>query len=249
MKSCESRTVAVLSFHKIGVPSDPNWDSWFYIPENVFETQLEWLNSNQWSVISAGQFLRALSDPESIPERSALLTFDDAYQSMLTVALPCLRRFGYPGMVFAPTRYIGGVNLFDLDNELEERICTWDELRELEAGCVSVQSHGMTHRTLSELSPVEQREEILSSKSILEDGLQKAVEVFAFPYGDGGDPSLVGQALSGAGYRAAFLYAAREPYTPDCLPVADPLRLDRLAVGPDTDFAQMLGEYASRSAR
>jgi peptidoglycan/xylan/chitin deacetylase (PgdA/CDA1 family) len=249
MRSIGSRIIAVLSFHKIGEPSDPSWYSWFYIPEKVFAAQLDWLGRNGWSVISIEQFLRGISDPELLPERSALLTFDDGYESMATVALPCLKRFGYPGVVFVPAGYIGGTNVFDLDNEPEERMCTWDELRQLEACAVSVQSHSLTHRPFSELSAVEQRREIETSKSMLESSLQKTVEVFAFPYGDGGDAASVSQLLSRGGYRAAFLYAANEPYDPDFLPAPDPFRLDRLAVGPDTDLALSLGKSASRSAR
>jgi len=248
MKSA-GRTVAVLSFHKIGEPSDPRWYSWFCIPETVFATQLNWLRMNDWSVISMERFLQSLSDPELLPERSALLTFDDGYQSMATVALPCLKRFGYPAAAFVPGGYIGGTNVFDVDNEPEERMCTWEELRELEAGGVSVQSHGLTHRPFSELSPIEQGREIAASKSLFENGLQKTVEVFAFPYGDGGDAASVTQFLSREGYRAAFLYAANQPYSPECLPVSDPFRLDRLAMGPDTDLRLTLGEYALRSTR
>jgi len=249
MKSIGDRTIAVLSFHKIGEPSDPRWYSWFYIPEKVFAEQLDWLGRRGWSVISTDQFLRGMREPELLPERSAVLTFDDGYRSMVTVALPCLKRFGYPGVVFVPANFIGGTNAFDLDNEPEEWMCTWDELRQLEAGGVSVQSHGLTHRPFSELSPSEQRNEIETSKSMLERHLQKTVELFAFPYGDGGDDASVTQFLSRGGYRAAFLYAANEPYGPDFLPVTHPFRLDRLAMGPDTDLALSLGEYASRSAR
>src|SRR5229473_133549 len=111
------RSLAILAFHKIGAPSDPEWETWFYIPENIFLEQLETLRRNHWQVIGIDDFVSGLSDPKSLPDRSALLTFDDGYQSTLTVALPWLQRFGYPAVVFVPTAYIGGINSFDLDNE------------------------------------------------------------------------------------------------------------------------------------
>ncbi len=243
-----TRTLAVLSFHKIGRPSMPEWETWFYIPEEVFVAQLSWLRINGWQVLSAGEFLRGLLDAGTLSERSALLTFDDGYQSTATGALPSLQRFGFPAVVFVPTAFIGGTNTFDQDNEPEERICTWGELRRLEAGGVAVESHGVTHRTFSELSPAEQREELEGSKAVLEEGLGKRVELFAFPFGDGGSPDALAPALCRAGYRAAFLYAEKETYAPVSPPVPDRYRIDRIAMGPDTDLDTLLAPAALRGA-
>lgn len=242
------RTLAVLSFHKIGKPSVPEWDTWFYIPEDIFAAQLDWLRTNGWHVLRAREFLRGLLDPSALPERSALLTFDDGYQSIATVALPCLERFGFPAVVFVPTAYIGGTNVFDLDNEPAERMCTWEELRWLGARGVAVESHGVTHRAFSELSPAERREELEGSKAALEVGLEKPVELFAFPFGDGCSPDVLGPALCRAGYRAAFLYAEKERYVPETAPVRDRYRIDRIAMGPDTDLDCVLGQAALQVA-
>jgi peptidoglycan/xylan/chitin deacetylase (PgdA/CDA1 family) len=167
-----------------------------------------------------------------------LLTFDDGYRSNLEVAVPWLLRIGYPAVIFVPTDFIGGHNSFDADNEPEEMICSWEDLRELERSGVSVQSHGVGHRAFSELSRAEQDEELLRSKAVLEAGLGKSVEAFCFPYGDAGvDAQEVGGALKRAGYRAAFTYGGGL----NALPIADPYRVDRLTMGPDTDLVAELG--------
>lgn len=236
-----SRLVAVLGFHKIGEPPPPpgGWDSWFYIPETIFVEQLTYLATNGWQVIELAAFLRGLDAPDTLPERAALLTFDDGYRSLLDVALPRLIQFSYPAVVFVPTQYIGGVNGFDADEEPEEAICGWEELRELERVGISVQSHGVSHRTLSHLTSAEQEHELVLSKAILEQGLNKAVEVFAYPYGDGGlgrdwrtKRKALRAALERAGYRAACLYGGGLQQ----LPAADRFRLARVAMGPDTDL-------------
>lgn len=50
------------------------------------------------------------------PRRGAgnctLLTFDDADSEFLTAALPILHEQGLPGVIFAPTAYIGNANRF-----------------------------------------------------------------------------------------------------------------------------------------
>ena len=226
------RRLAILGYHKIGAPP-PYWWTWFYIPEETFAGHLSYLREAGWQVLDLPAFLRGITTPESLPERAALLTFDDGYRSMRTITLPLLLRFGYPAVLFVPTDYIGGLNGFDAGNEPEEAICDWDDLRELERSGVSIQSHGASHRPFSELDQAGQEEELTRSKTTLETGLEKPVEVFAYPYGDGGtEPGATGRALKRAGYRAACLYKGDA----NPLPIAEPYRLTRLAMGPDTDL-------------
>lgn len=239
------RTVAILSYHKIGKPSIPDWDTWFHIPEKIFANQLSYLRDNDWQVIGLEDFLTSLTIPESLPPRSVLLTFDDGYQSMRHVALPWLVEFGYPAVVFVPTGFIGGHNWFDIDNEPEDIMCDWEDLRELERCGVSIQSHGIWHRTFSELNLDEQREELMRSKAVLEAGLSKPVNVFAYPYGDtGADTDAQRDLLMEAGYVSACLYGGG----PLRLPIADPYRLSRVAMGPDTDLQLELEQEPNERA-
>jgi peptidoglycan/xylan/chitin deacetylase (PgdA/CDA1 family) len=227
------RSLAILGYHKIGEPSHGGWQTWFYVPEEIFAGHLSYLREHGWQVIDLLALFRGIAAPESLPERAALLTFDDGYRSIRTVALPWLLRFGFPAVLFVSTDYIGGSNDFDAGQEPEEAICNWDELRELERLGVSIQSHGASHRAFSKLSLPEQEEDLTRSRITLEAGLEKPVEVFAYPYGDGGtEPRSTGRALERAGYRAACLYKGG----PNPLPVAEPYRLTRLAMGPDTDL-------------
>ena len=228
-------TVAILGYHKIGPPPAGGWVSWFYISEPTFERQVTAVQEAGWTPIDARRFLRGLNEPESLPERSALLTFDDGYRSMRTVTLPILARLQVPGVLFVPTHFVGKHNDFDSGVEPEEAICDWDDLRELARGGVSIQSHAVTHRRFSGLSFNERRHEAAQSKLALEAELRHPVEIIAFPYGDPGPQGDSGW-LSAAGYEAACLYGGG----PVRLPVSDRYRLERIAMGPDTDLAAAL---------
>ena len=240
------RVLAILGFHKIGGPPAGGWDTWFYVSEATFSSFLSQLQEGGWRVIDLQTFLVGLAAPASLPTRSALLTFDDGYRSMRQIALPWLRRFGYPGVLFVPTDFIGKSNEFDAGVEPPEAICDWDDLRELERQGVSVQSHGASHRRFSELASAEIEEELRRSKAMLEAGLGKPVEVIAYPFGDGGvNQQAVERALERTGYRAACLYGGG----PNRLPVANPYRLARLAIGPDTDLrAALEGKIQRRTS-
>ena len=230
------RTLAILSYHKIGA-GPGGWDTWYYVSEAIFEKQLAWLRDNGWQAIDCAAFLRGLCEPESLPERGLLLTFDDGYRTMRTAAMPILQRFATPAIVFVPTAFIGGMNAFDAGNEPDEPIAGWDDLRALEQGGVSVQSHTVSHPSFSKLTSAQMEEELRASKLALETGLRKRVDVFAFPYGDGGtNPEQTTELLRKTGYAAACLYGGG----PVTLPASDHYRLTRLAMGPDTDLATVL---------
>jgi peptidoglycan/xylan/chitin deacetylase (PgdA/CDA1 family) len=229
-----TRTLAILGFHKVGVPPPGSWETWYNIPEAIFVGYLTYLRENGWQVLDVAALLRGLAAPETLPERAAVLTFDDGYRTIVECALPRLCEFGYPGVLFIPTDFIGGYNDFDANTRWpREAICGWAELRELERGGISVQSHGASHRAFSELDLKAVETELVRSRAVLEDGLGKPVEVFSYPYGDAGaDREAVRDALRRAGYRAACLYGDG----PNFLPIVDPYRLERLAMGPDTDL-------------
>lgn len=235
-----AQVLAILAYHKVGEPPPGGWETWFYVPEAAFAAHLTCLRDTGWQVINVATLHRGLADPSHLPWRAALITFDDGYRSNLRVALPWLRRFGYPAAAFVPTDYIGGRNDFDHGAEPEEGICDWNELRELEREGVSIESHAASHRGLSGLAPAEQEDELRRSKAILEVGLGKSVELLSYPFGDGGDlgvdPLGLRRILARLGYRAACLYGG----SPMSLPVADPYRLSRIAVGRDTNLEREL---------
>src|SRR5688572_17246929 len=102
-----ARTIAVLGYHKIGEPPNGEPPTWFYIPGEIFARQLQCLQDNGWEAISLAQFLEGLDDPEILPPRATLITFDDGCRSILGAGIECLRRFGFPAVMFVPTDYIG----------------------------------------------------------------------------------------------------------------------------------------------
>jgi len=237
VSSSTSRSVAVLSFHKIGDPPSGRRPTWFYIPEATFLNQLTVLQETGWHVIDLDAFYRGLDHPETLPERSALLTFDDGCRSIREAALRCLRRFGYPAVAFVPTDYIGKTNSFDEGVEPEEPICGWDDLREIDRAGISVQSHSASHRRFSELDDANLYAELTRPKAALETGLGRAVSAFAYPYGDSGSPAAaIGEKLEATGYRVAFGYGGGVIH----LPAGNRFHLPRVAVGPDTDMRQEL---------
>ena len=240
------KRLAVLGYHQIGDPPSLECNTWYYVPKDTLAAHLRYLGRSGWRTIDLSTFLSGLVEPDRLPDRAALITFDDGYLRTLTVALGCLVDFQCSGIVFVPTAYIGGTNRFDLGISPEEPICGWDDLRELDRHGVSVQSHGIFHRAFSQLDPVEQENEARGSKSLLEAQLQRPVECFAYPYGDAGrDPEAVSALLKRSGYGAACLYGGG----PIDVPIGNAFAVERLAIGSNTDLATALAPSPEEKLR
>jgi peptidoglycan/xylan/chitin deacetylase (PgdA/CDA1 family) len=235
-----SQRIAVLGFHKIGAPADGSYPTWNYVSVHCFRGYLRQLSDDGWRVLSAEDFVALLDDVDRLPEKSALITFDDGYRSTLTEASPCLEDFKFPAVIFVPTAYVGQTNTFDLDIEPEEQICTWDELDELHRRGVSVQAHGVNHLGLSALGAREVRHELLDCRTKLEERMGRRVSLFAYPYGDAKHQVLTSELLRASGYAAGFLYGGGPFDAND--PAFNRFRIPRLALGPDSNLAQMLAE-------
>ena len=69
-----------------------------------FAEQMEFLAEN-YNVISVETLLEVQRSQGRLPERSVLITFDDAYRDFAEHAWPILRRFDLPAVLFVPTAY------------------------------------------------------------------------------------------------------------------------------------------------
>lgn len=99
------RGVAVLAYHGIRSDALPEGSMPFeqlHVTARHFDQQCRVLRDmcriltfDEWNRIAAGEM--------PIPERAALVTFDDGYRSVLTEALPILERHEIPAIVFLCT--------------------------------------------------------------------------------------------------------------------------------------------------
>ena len=101
------------------------------------------------------------------------VTFDDGDDSNYYKAFPVLKEFGYKAEFFVTSGFIG-----------KPGYVSPDQLREM-AETMSIQSHGHTHRFLSDLPESECIDELAKSKSILEEATGKSVTGLSLPGGRG----------------------------------------------------------------
>jgi len=229
------KNLAILGYHKIGPPSPSAWETWFYVPTETFQRQMKQLKDAGWAVIDVATLLRALAGEADLPDRAAMVTFDDGFVSVLQHAAPILREMNFPGVMFVPTQFVGGASDYDANTrEPVEPICSWDQLRQLESAGISVQSHAVSHRTFFNLSATEIDREVSDCKRAIERELNKRVDLLAYPYDDAGlHPDSTDAALHRAGYKAALHFVGG----PTDWPPENAFHLTRIPVWPDSDLS------------
>ena len=140
----------------------------YNISSSFFAQQLLSIKTN--NLLTA--FVRDLAEGPAENNDRVFLTFDDGCIGNFTEALPLLLQYGLRATFFVTTSLIGTDNYMN-----------WDQVRELVAKGMSVQSHAINHDHLTNLSRKNLMNELLGSKKIIEDNIQKTVTAFSFPHG------------------------------------------------------------------
>lgn len=137
--------------------------------------------------------------------RLVAITFDDAFQSVVDVALPELAMRGMHATIFVPSGALGRSPEWEMEGSAEDRseiIATCETLNLVASPLVSIGAHTVSHPHLTRLGCEAARAEITRSKADLEGMLGTPVQLFAFPYGDY-DAQTV-KLCREAGYKYAF---------------------------------------------
>ena len=222
-------TLRVLMYHKVNdIPENPTT-----IPVGLFDEQLSELADLGYHVVDLAAVLDHYTLGAALPERAVLITFDDGYRDTLENAAPVLRKHGYPAVIFVPVAYMEDATPLPHESLLVERgvrnpTLDWGLMRELDAAGVRVESHGIAHRPLAEVSLDEAVREIGVSKLKLEEKLGRSVRAYAYVKGSEAHFHPVHESiLKQAGYEIAFTSISRSNGAE-----TNPFRLGRYNVEP-----------------
>jgi|SRR5215207_2936900 len=164
---------------------------------------------------------RSASLTDAVTERPrgkvVVLTFDDAYRSVLDLAVPILERHGLRGCLYVPTDYPGepdapmswpGIEQWlEGPHRRELTPLGWDGIRELAERGWEIGSHTCSHPHLTALDDAELEDELVRSKEVCQAQLRRPCRSLAYPYGDF-DGRVVEMARR-AGYAVAGTLPAR----------------------------------------
>jgi len=167
-------SISVITLHSIN-DIDPH----YAISEDLFSRFL--LNATDKGYYFSD--LPGLLSEYDYDKHHIVLTFDDAYQSIVNYALPHMKEFGITGTVFVITDAVGGTNEWNRRAHIRMEHCSWDDIEKLLLEGWMIGSHSHRHFNLLALNDDEVCFEIEQSNKLLESRLGIRPDIFAYPYG------------------------------------------------------------------
>jgi peptidoglycan/xylan/chitin deacetylase (PgdA/CDA1 family) len=112
------------------------------------------------------------------------LTFDDGFADFYESALPILDRYGVTATLYVVSGLLGGSSRWlEREGAASLPLLSWPQLTQIAQSGIEIGSHTRSHAALDMLPITTAKDEILSSKRALEDGLGMQIRSFAYPYG------------------------------------------------------------------
>jgi len=184
-----SNSAVILLYHRFSDPAQSETS----LSKDSFTDHVKELSSGDYSVLPLAQLIEKLNIGAAIPERSVVITIDDAYESFLSTAWPLLKEAALPVTLFLTTQPI---------NSQKKGYLGWSQIKTLAEAGVSIGLKAHSQRRLATLTRQEIAREIETARSLIFKNLGVTPIAFAFPYGLASETAQ--NAVQAEGYKAAF---------------------------------------------
>ncbi len=142
----------------------------YAVAMDTFDRHIHYLSEEGFESISFHAFLDGFQpDPT---KKYILITFDDGNDSDYSIAFRVIKKYGFVATFFVTVGRVG-----------TRYYLGWDHLKEMVDNKMSVQSHGLSHLFLSDLSDDNLQKELAESKRILQDKISLPVHFISLPGG------------------------------------------------------------------
>lgn len=98
------RGLRIICYHGFSLADESSFSGRTFIDPDTFEKRLAFLNRKGFRVIGLDEALDFL-DRDALPPRSIVITIDDGFESVYSLAHPRLKRYGFPATVYVTTYY------------------------------------------------------------------------------------------------------------------------------------------------
>jgi peptidoglycan/xylan/chitin deacetylase (PgdA/CDA1 family) len=153
----------------------------------TFTAHMDYLDREGYNPIGFRALMDYLERDEPVPPKSVLITFDDGHRTFPTEALPVLLKHKFKATLFIVTDYPEGQY---------GAYMHWDAIRAAMDAGIDIESHTMSHGTLTRMALEEAEREVRDSKALIKEHLSRD-----YPYGAFSDAVIA--LLAKHGYRAA----------------------------------------------
>ena len=172
-------SAVILMYHNVSAETPASTS----VTAEKFTQHMQYLADNQYTVWPLFKTLQHLATGKTIPAKTVVLTFDDAYKSVYEQAFPVLKEKGWPFTVFVTTQYIG---------EGYTNFMSWQQLREIRQSGGEIGNHSLSHPHFVRRRSAETDEqwrqriidEVQQAQNILQQNAASPILAVAYPYGE-----------------------------------------------------------------
>ena len=170
-------------YHMVRETDDPKEKRYCCLPK-AFKKQMAYLKRAGYRVIGLDDLTNCIKNGTTLPQKSIAITFDDGFADNYDNAFSVLKEHGFTATMFVASQLVGRTNEWMQEEGFPARkLLGWKELKDMSKNGITIGSHTTTHASLIDIETESARQEIINSKSELEDALGKPVRFFAYPYG------------------------------------------------------------------
>lgn len=105
----DNNSLKILAYHRITQELDLHDP--LKVSIDSFDKQIQYLKKH-YTILSGERLLNIINANEKLPKKSCLITFDDGWMDNYTNALPVLKKYRVPAIIFISTAYIGSNKIF-----------------------------------------------------------------------------------------------------------------------------------------
>ena len=231
----------ILVYHSVSSEPLP-WIAPLAVSPTTFEAHLDAIVGSGASTMTVSDLIDAIRrDPLALPDRMAVITFDDGFADFRDAALPALAARGISSTLYVTTGFVERAR-----GPYGDPMLDFASLGGLASAGVEIGGHTHTHPQLDTLAERHLHDEIDGCKVLLEDRIGNPIRTFAYPHGY--SSPRVRQAVREAGYDSACSVMNALSSVPP-----DPFKIPRLMVRSTTSAADVAGwirgEGAPRAPR
>ncbi len=185
----QDQSAVVLLYHRFGEDNLPSTN----IKLDQFDAHIEELKTGGYTVMRLSDVVDRLKSHTPLPEKTVVITVDDAYKSVFTEGWPRLKAAELPLTLFIST---------DPVDENNPNYMSWDNIRQLQSEGVDIGHHTASHLHMIYEGKETSRADIEKASARFTAELGSVPELFAYPYGEY-DPGLKDTVIT-MGFKAAF---------------------------------------------
>ncbi|MBQ4840921.1 polysaccharide deacetylase family protein [Bacillus safensis] len=166
IKQKEPVELPILMYHSISSGNS------LRVPKSEFASHMKWLKDNNYVTLSPKEAYQVLTTNSIPSEKYVLITFDDGYTDNYTKAFPILKQYEMKATIFMIEQSIGRPNHL-----------TDEQMDEMMAHGISIESHTIHHLELNRLSKQQQEEELKGSKTFFDQRFSQRTRMVSYPVG------------------------------------------------------------------